>query len=152
MYFCSVNTLKTTLLFGLILFSFLGNVGFRVFTHSCQEDGVFRSYVIELQDHCEEEKAETLPPCCQKERSAACGDIAQEDCCNDEVDVYKISLDYFSEYNVELPFLSAFENISIPDFFKSIAVSDKYNAALYIHPPPKLSGRDILIRNQVFRI
>lgn len=152
MYFCFVNTLKTTLLFGLILFSFLGNVGFRVFTHSCQEDGIFRSYVIELQDHCEDKKVETLPSCCQKEQNDACGDIAKDDCCNDEVDVYKINLDYFSECTIEVPCLSAFEKLTIPEFYHSFAVADQYKIALYIHPPPKLSGKDILIRNQVFRI
>jgi hypothetical protein len=147
-----VNTFKTTLLFSLIVFSFLGNVGLRVFTHSCQEDGIFRSYVIELQDHCEDEKIETLPPCCQKERKVECGEIAKDDCCNDEVDVYKINLDYFSEYHVEVPYLNSFEKFVFPDLYLSVTVTDHFKADLYIHPPPKLSGKDILIRNQVFRI
>lgn len=124
-----------------------------VFTHSCEEDGVFRSYFIPLEDHCEEETEEVLPPCCQKAKASSCDQsVLEKDCCNDEVDVFKINLDYFSEYQVEVPNLFFVENafkFEIPQLDLALSC---YNPEKYTHPPPKWSGRDILILHQVFRI
>lgn len=153
-YICSVKHTKKVILSFLILFTFIGNIGFSVFTHSCEEDGIFRSYFVQSQNHCDEEKAiEQLPPCCQKEKLASCNKAEiEKDCCNDAVDVYKINLDYFSDYKVAVPSLICVENVNLFAFhFETVELS-KYNPEHYVHPPPKLSGRDILIRNQVFRI
>lgn len=124
-----------------------------VFTHSCQKDGVFRSYFIPLQDHCEDEKEEILPACCQKMKTSSCDTkVIKKNCCNDEVDVFKINFDYFSEYQIEIPNLFFVEDpfkfeIYYTDLALACFIPEKYT-----HPPPKLSGREILISNQVFRI
>lgn len=135
----------------LIAFTFLGNVGLRVFTHSCEEDGVFRSYFVELQDHCEDKTEEVLPPCCQKEKNTSCEVKVEDDCCSDEVDVYKISLDYFSQYELAAPDLDLAQSVSIR-WFQPEFISASFNPEHYIHPPPIRTGREILIQNQVFRI
>lgn len=135
----------------LIAFTFLGNVGLRVFTHSCEEDGVFRSYFVELQDHCEDKEQEVLPPCCQKEKANSCEVKIEDDCCSDQIDVYKINLDYFSEYSVSAPDLALAETFSF-DWFQPEFNSAAYDPKHFIHPPPLRSGREILIHNQVFRI
>lgn len=137
----------------LILFTFIGNIGFRVFTHSCQEDGVFRSYFVELQDHCDEEPIKKLPPCCQKAQTQKSAEKQfKKDCCNDEVDVYKVNMNYFSDNKLTIPALIYVANFNpVPIAFISVDLV-KLNQAHYFHAPPILSGRDILIRNQVFRI
>lgn len=144
---------KIIILSLLVLFTFVGNIGFSVFTHSCEEDGVFRSYFVQLQDHCEDKAEEVLPPCCQKEQKKACDDEQLEsDCCNDQVDVYKINMDSFTDYKVTVPDLIFVDNGSLFISHNNASVIANYNPEHYIHPPPNLSGRDILIRNQVFRI
>jgi hypothetical protein len=135
----------------LIAFTFLGNVGLRVFTHSCEEDGVFRSYFVELQDHCEDKSEEVLPPCCQKEKNTSCEVKVEDDCCSDEVDVYKISLDYFSQYELAAPDLDLAQSVS-KRWFQPEFISASFNLEHYTHPPPIRTGRTILIQNQVFRI
>ena len=137
----------------LILFTFIGNIGFRVFTHSCQEDGVFRSYFVELQDHCEEEPVTKLPPCCQKAQNLK-SEVKQfkKDCCKDEVDVYKINMNYFSYNKLTIPVLF-YAAILNPFAVTSVPIDlVNLNQTHYFHPPPIISGRDILIRNQVFLI
>ena len=143
--------LRSTLLIMLIAFTFLGNVGLRVFTHSCEEDGVFRSYFVDLQDHCEDKSEEVLPPCCIKEKATSCEVKFEDDCCSDQIDVFKISLDYFSEYHVAAPELAVAETFCF-NWFQPEFVSTEYDPEHCIHPPPLRSGREILIRNQVFRI
>lgn len=150
-YICSVKMVRSSLLILLIAFTFLGNVGLRVFTHSCEEDGIFRSYFVELQDHCEDKDPEVLPPCCQKEKAVTCGEQIKDDCCSDEIDVYKISLDFFSEYSISTPDLALTETF-VANWFQPEFVSTDYDPEHYIHPPPIRTGRQILIKNQVFRI
>lgn len=148
---------KTVILSLLILFTFVGNIGFSVFTHSCKKDGVSRAYIVNSQNHCENEAIEELPPCCQKESKKSNDNQStdakfKDDCCNDEVDVFKINLDYFSQYEVHIP-ATPIELQSKEYFyiFKNIAPI-KYHSNLTIHPPPLPSGKQILIKHQVFRI
>ena len=146
-----MKIVRSTFWILLIAFIFLGNVGLRVFTHSCQEDGVFRSYYVELQDHCEVKKKEVLPPCCRKEKVASCGEKMEDDCCSDQIDVYKINLDFFSEYAVSTPDLTVAE-LPVFNWFQPEIVLSVQDPVHFIHPPPQPEGREILIRNQVFRI
>ena len=143
--------LRSTLLIMLIAFTFLGNVGLRVFTHSCEEDGTFRSYFLELQNHCEEKSEELLPPCCRKEKGNACEVKLEDDCCSDQIDVYKIKLDFFSHCSVSAPDL-AFTEIVGDKWFQPEFTSTNCKPVHNTHPPPIRSGREILIQYQVFRI
>lgn len=75
---------------GFILFAvllFVGSIGWDVFTHTCEEDGVSKAYVFNTITHCEEHN-ENLPPCCQQEHD-------NDDCCDDEVSYYNLKFDFF---------------------------------------------------------
>ena len=135
---------------GLILFTFIGNIGLRVFTHSCEEDGVFRSYFVQLQDHCED-KQEELPPCCQKEQRS-CGESITKDCCDDQVDVYRISLDYFSDYEVSITDLAESNVYPLSPVHEVIRLTEPQIVSSKADPPPKPSGREILNLNCIYRI
>ena len=71
---------------------FAGTIGWDVFTHTCEEDGVSVAYVINTIEHCDEHKEE-LPPCCQEEEE-------EDDCCDDEVSYYNLKFDFFE--NIQL--------------------------------------------------
>jgi len=137
----------------LILFTFVGNVGMSIFTHSCEEDGVFRSYFVKTHDHCNEQKKVIQAPCCKKEKNTECSnEIKEKDCCNDEVDIFKINLDYFSDGQLSIPVFSICQKPISYNFCGLFSNAIQYNPENYIHPPPRLSGKDILIKHQVFRI
>lgn len=137
----------------LILFTFIGNVGMSVFTHSCKEDGVFRSYFVKTQDHCESNKKELVHPCCQPtDLDENEIHLKENNCCNDEVNVFKINLDYCSEYHVAISQVSICELPLNYNFaFKYINESVKSGQS-FTDPPPRTSGRELLIKHQVFRI
>lgn len=59
-----------------------------VFTHICKEDGIEQAFIINTIDHCESE-TEELPDCCQSKEHQD-----EDDCCDDEVDHYKVDSDY----------------------------------------------------------
>lgn len=126
-----------------VLFIFLGNVGLRVFKHACEQDGVFTSYIIQVDDHCGEHEVE-LPECCQKEE--------KKDCCSDEVAIYPVDFDFFQDYDL------SFDLIFLPNeahtvVWKEFIASPADKEKLVLRPPPdEKTGREILILNQVFRI
>lgn len=126
-----------------VLFIFLGNAGLRVFKHACEQDGVFTSYIIQVDDHCGEHEVE-LPECCQKEE--------KKDCCSDEVDIYPVDFDFFQEY--ELSFNLVFIPTELPSIVwnEFIASSIEKEQFVLRPPPDSRTGREILILNQVFRI
>ncbi len=138
--------IRTAIFILLVAFTFIGNVGFNVFTHTCKKDGVFRSYFIEQSDHCDEHQEETLPPCCKKKV------VNDDDCCNDEVDVIQIKLDFHNQYqpSIETCF-SVIESIKY-DFEKDVVFASNHQLTKHIHPPPRPWGKEILILHQVFRI
>ena len=80
-----MRIVQTIVLFSLISYVFVGNVGLSVFTHTCEEDGVFRSFFIQTDDHCASEH-EDLPACCVAEKQ-------EKDCCQDEEKIYKVKWD-----------------------------------------------------------
>lgn len=126
-----------------VLFIFLGNAGLRVFKHACEKDGVFTSYIIQVDDHCGEHEVE-LPVCCQKEE--------KKDCCSDEVDIYPVDFEFFQDQDV------SFNLFYLPNEQPSVVWDEVFASASNIErfvlrpPPDGKNGRDILIFNQVFRI
>ncbi len=127
---------------------FVGTVGVRVFTHSCEEDGVYKTYFVQVNNHCEDKKVE-LPPCCQKEKEKK----KKKDCCHDETEVFKLKTDYLSLWDDY-----SFESISIPEtlnFFLNdqiVTVDEETLIASNTDPPPKLNGRQILLNKRVLLI
>lgn len=149
-----MKLLKTSILGFLIVFTFVGNIGMSVYTHSCEEDGVFRSYFINQEDQCAEHKKteENLPPCCQKVKTVAKSCVLKDDCCSDDVSVYQLHFPYYSVYKQ----IVKLHQIVVPIAFQSFTVNNilfsKQDVKQIINPPPILSGREILIQHQVFRI
>ena len=141
-----MNALKSILVLTLIVFTFLGNVGVNVFTHSCKEDGVFRSYFVQTQNHCIDHVIESVPPCCEKKV------IKDDGCCNDEVEVYKVNFDFFTNYSVEVPFFYVLEASSITTPYLFSSDFHGVEPIDYYRPPPKKNGKQIIIFNRVFRI
>jgi hypothetical protein len=127
----------------IILFVFVGNIGINIYTHSCEEDGEYHTFLIKGQHSCEEEEDKSV--CCEEESKTS-------DCCKDEVNFFKVNFDYFDNSSVQIPssvlFLSTkFEHSILVAFQES-----GFQRIFPTQPPPKPSGREILLLNQVFRI
>lgn len=121
-----------------------------VFTHSCEEDGVFRSYFVKLDDHCDDHEEEKVPPCCKKE--GANSSIEKDDCCSDDVAVYQVNFSYFSEFSQDFYISAAAVSQAVEFQFVEALPLRSIELPKTINPPPVLSGRDLLIKHQVFRI
>ena len=140
--------IRSTLLIFFISLLFVGTIGVPVFTHSCEEDGVFKTYFIQANNHCEDEKKE-LPTCCKKEKE----EKDKKDCCNDETEVFKLKVDYISFWND-----FSFQSFQIPEnpYCSSdnlIILSENQTLqSCNSDPPPKLCGREILLKKQVLII
>ena len=141
--------IRSTLLIFFISLLFVGTIGVPVFTHSCQKEGQFTSYFLPLNDHCEKEEISDLPPCCKKEKE----EKDKKDCCNDETEVFKLKVDYVSFWND-----FSFQAFQIPEntyfsFYNVIILSERQTLqSCNSDPPPKLCGREILLKKQVLII
>jgi hypothetical protein len=116
-----------------------------VYKHSCEEDGVFTSFFVNLTDHCTENQKVS---CCSVEEE-------NDGCCDDEETIIQTQQDLLTnDYQVswhlfEIPVIL---KSSFSDFdFVSIRIT-RCTTNLGNDPPPILSGRSICIQNQVFRI
>lgn len=137
---------------------FFTSIGLSIFTHFCEEDGAFVSYVLPANDHCgEEEAVEVLPPCCQKEIETCHTSVPvidQEDCCSDEFSWIKLSVDQDqwpvvkckSVWIGQLSQAFSVQQTTQPTYLCPQVVNNA------VDPPPSPLGRDILIKHQVFRI
>lgn len=139
-----MRIVQTIVLFSLIFYVFVGNVGLSVFTHTCEEDGVFRSFFIQLDDHCASEH-EDLPACCVTEKQ-------DKDCCQDEEKIYKVKWDYFHHDQIDLPSFHhlefTFTKFNYLNFVEPVILK-----TAIVRPPPLLySSRELLIKKQVFQI
>lgn len=117
----------------------LTTIGITTYKHYCHADGTFTSIYIpnthECADHQEEQHA-----CCKPKTVAE-----KENCCQDEVNSYKIQ----SEYKLELPQQIDFDLatllplkwlfVIIDHFFCSSKLAAT-QAITPIDPPPHLSG------------
>lgn len=140
--------IKNIFILFLISIVFTGTVGIHVFTHSCEEDGVFKTYFIQTNNHCEDKKKE-LPTCCKKEKE----EKDKKDCCNDETEVFKLKVDYVSFWN-DFSFESFVitENRSFSFEKKEVPFEKQTLQSSNSDPPPKLCGREILLKKQVLII
>lgn len=137
--------MKTLILFFLSALLFLGNIGIPVFTHACEEDGVFTSFFINQQNHCQE-KTSNLPPCCQKEK--------KKDCCHDEKTVLQLDEKYVVTHGLSIPpihFLYP-QNQHFPSY-RVFPLSEVVSIQTWDDPPPILKhGKELLIYHCTFRI
>jgi hypothetical protein len=151
-YLCVVHPITRISIIAFVLFAFVGNIGIRVFTHSCSEDGIFRSYFFENQSHCKDEKIEKpLPPCCQKAIKIDCGEALKENCCTDEVEVFKITFDYFSWEKIG-PQIAECQNDQFYLVVNHELILTSEQQTIFYDPPPKPSGIHLLHRICTYRI
>ena len=137
--------MKTLILIFLSALLFLGNIGIPVFTHACDEDGVFTSFFINQQNHCQEEQP-NLPPCCQKEK--------KKNCCHDEKTVLQLDEKYIITHALAIPiFYFSFAANHTISFDPYILHSEVVSIQTWDDPPPiKKFGKELLIQHCVFRI
>jgi hypothetical protein len=138
---------KTLTLLFLSLLLFFGNIGIPVFTHACEEDGVFTSFFIKLQNHCQEEtEVSKLPPCCQEEK--------KNNCCSDEKTIVQLEEKYVQSQVLSVPtFAFIYPPQTAVFSYSGIQAKDITILQTWEDPPPiRESGKDILIQHCVFRI
>lgn len=137
--------MKTLILIFLSALLFLGNIGVPVFTHACEEDGVFTSFFIKQQNHCQEEQSD-LPPCCQKEK--------KKNCCHDEKTVVQLDEKYVLTHAFSIPFFHFSFTANQPiTYDPSILHSEVVSIQTWDDPPPlRKYGKELLIQHCVFRI
>ncbi len=124
-----------------------------IFKHYCEEDGLYTSYFINSQQHCQDEEIEEtkLPDCCKKNQIEK-EDTFTDDCCSDEYKVFKVALDYCNDkQDLEFNEGIVFKDHSFEYEIKSESIPS-FTIHKYNNPPPKHFGRSLLIKNQVFRI
>ncbi len=138
--------MKPLILIFLSALLFLGNIGIPVFTHACEEDGVFTSFFIQQQNHCQEEEVSNLPPCCQEEE--------KKNCCHDEKTVVQLEEKYVQSQALSVPTFAFICLAHTTVFnFHGLQTKDISVVPTWKDPPPiRKSGRDILIQHCVFRI
>ena len=138
--------LKKFILFATIFLLFVGNIGVRVFSHSCSKEGVFTSYIFENHDACPSE-TKKVPPCCQKE------DPKNDGCCSDYSTIYKIDIDYdkTDDFKTGFSVIATINNSFVFDNTRSL-FHEATPIACFIPPPWKPSGKLLLIKKQVFQI
>jgi hypothetical protein len=137
---------KPLILIFLSALLFLGNIGIPVFTHACEEDGVFTSFFINQQSHCQDEEASNLPPCCQKEE--------KKNCCHDEKTVVQLDEKYVQSQALSVPiFVFNCPAHTTAFSFQVLQTKDIPIVQTWEDPPPiRESGKDILIQHCVFRL
>jgi len=141
-----VNFIRHTLFILLTMFIFVGSVGVGIYSHFCTKDGIEHSYFIRQAHHCEKEEVKKSS-CCQHETKTT----LERDCCSDKIQFMQIDLDYFQQISalVFIPFITPSPVYST---FKKALVSKRISNANFANPPPKLSGKEIIIQYQVFLI
>jgi hypothetical protein len=139
--------MRNILFLTLSMFTFFGSIGIGVYSHLCSKDGLEQSYFIRQAHHCDEKEI-ILPSCCKHDDSNI---ELTNDCCSDQVQLVHIELDYFQQIS-SLKFVSLSTPNAIYELGDSIHKIKNVSKSNLANPPPKKSGRDIVIQNQVFLI
>jgi hypothetical protein len=148
-----VKWFKPILFSALIAYLFIGNIGLSIFKHYCEEDGLFTSYFINNTQHCEDEVSNsTIPDCCKKNKIESKQFQFKDDCCSDEYECFKISLDYFKGKEDLSTYGLLKNNVIISVISHTFTQIHSERIIKHVDPPPKFHGRNLLIKNQVFRI
>lgn len=143
--------MQSTLVIGFAALLFIGNVGVNVFHHHCESNGDAVFFVFnESEDHCESHTNEK-PSCCQHDSEHDQEEESEDDCCDQEVEYFKLDSDYsmVSIDDDQIDYLAVLSTrpIAVPDFKKE---QDLYTTR-YVNPPPP-DGRQILLEKQVWLI
>ena len=118
----------------------LGSVGIDVFKHICKEDGVTVTLFVEADHHCKEDL-----------QNSCCSGHDEKDCCDDEVQRVQILPDYYNDFFTPEFNLLPIAVVIIRPVIDEPLTSEKNIISNFAKPPPK-SGRQILLRKQVWVI
>ncbi len=142
-----MNLIRNIFFLSFTLFTFVGSIGVGVYSHFCSKDGLEQSFFVRQAHHCDEEIEAVASTCCVHDSKKE----LKSDCCTDQVQIVQINLDYFQQIS---NFLFVSFNVPTPVFevYPGLQKTEEIAECLLANPPPLLSGRDIIIKNQVFLI
>ncbi|MEY4485687.1 MAG: hypothetical protein RL440_218 [Bacteroidota bacterium] len=147
--------MKSIIAVFLIVLQLALQVGIPIHKHFCDLDGAFASVLLKIDHQCEEPH-EVLPPCCQAVNEASCeANLQEKDCCSDELQVVKANFDQaYSSFEIEFfPIYGWQKPVLDFSFFSSFEENQKYYIDQAYRPPPLYaSGRDLQLKQQVWRI
>lgn len=142
--------MKSLAIVFLIALQLASQVGIPIHKHFCEMDGVFASVFVKVDHECKEPHPD-LPPCCRATPAQE-----KDDCCSDELEVVKTSLDQSRQdgfnWNLSLGLVSI---PSTPTYAYDLSnLAHKQIAKqTYNRPPPLFErGRDMQTLHQVWRI
>ncbi len=142
--------MKQVLLIFFSVLLFLGNVGISIFTHSCREEGLSKSFFLASND-CNTNLSSDN--CCEEEEDTCCD--AEEDkntCCSDETQIVKLDEKYIQNQGITKILISEFDIPTIFYHSKNVLLAEIHLSINNWKDPPPKSRKTILIQNQVFRI
>jgi hypothetical protein len=128
---------KLILVIFLILTQLALQVGIPIHKHFCEMDGVFASVVLKIDHQC----AQTHEH--------------EKDCCSDELQVVKTNFDQaYSSFEIDFFPIYSWQKPGLDfSFFSSFEANQKYYIDQAYRPPPLYaSGRDLQLKQQVWRI
>jgi hypothetical protein len=145
-----VKLLNKIIVSFLITLIFFGTIGISVFEHFCSINGKEVSYFSPIEESCETEIVSNS--CCSHKKSTNSLEFKKEKCCTEQFSYIKLNTENHSEIlklKENIKFLNAFSYFS--ELFPTIYSKEQYIAQIH-DDPPKKSGKEIIILNQVFRI
>ena len=135
--------MKQVLLIFLSFLIFFGNIGISVYTHSCSEAGVSKSFFI-AQNKCED--SEGSKSCCESEQEET------NNCCSDETLIIQVDEKYIQNHGITKVLISEFDIPTIFYHSKNVLLAEIHLSINNWEDTPPKSRKTILIQNQVFRI
>ena len=135
--------MKQVLLIFLSFLIFFGNIGISVYTHSCSEAVVSKSFFI-AQNKCED--SEGSKSCCESEQEET------NNCCSDETVIIQVDEKYIQNHGITKVLISEFDITTIFYHSKNVLLAEIHLSINNWEDPPPKSRKTILIQNQVFRI
>ena len=150
--------MKSAVAIFLITLQLALQVGVPIHKHFCEIDGGFTSVVLKIDHECEDEAPKNeLPPCCQAKQDQNCeAQINKDDCCSDELEVVKTTLDQSHQegynWNLSLDLVSIASTPTYAYYLTNLAQKQIAKQTYYRPPPLFERGRDIRTLQQVWRI
>ncbi len=126
--------LRSFLIGSMIALLFAGNVGVDVYKHICKEDGVEVSFLINTNDHCEENDKHQEEKCCHE-------DEKKDNCCDDEVSYFQIKLDFFESYNPYILYVDGIVPVEMAWVEPSLIINRMWYNVDYTAPPPPTNSQ-----------
>ena len=142
----------------LIALQLASQVGIPIHKHFCEMDGVFASVFVKVDHECEDSAPKNeLPPCCQAKQDINCEtQTNKDDCCSDELEVVKTSLDQSRQdgfnWNLSLDLVSIPSTPTYAYDLSNLAQKQIAKQTYYRPPPLFERGRDLQTLHQVWRI